>query len=144
MTAGSPLPRSPVAASRPRRLLVDALRLNAWFSVTTGAVALLGAVALDRTLGAPAPVLTLLGVGLVGYADLLRRAAAGSLDTTRIGRLAVAADLLWVVAAGAMLLVAPEVLTTAGRWTLAAVTLVVLDLAVVQAVGLRRMARSPR
>lgn len=118
--------------------LQSLLRANGAFSATSGAVLVLGAAALDTSLGLNAWLLFASGVGLVGYGAVLFAAARD--DAIGGGRFATAADLAWVVGATILLVGFPSVLTGAGRLALLLVTIVVGGFAVGQALALRREA----
>jgi hypothetical protein len=114
--------------------LRGALVANAVFSGTTG----IGAIALANvfagSLGPPAWSLRALGVGLVVFAAVVagESRAPRRRDTWRI----IAADVAWVATAVLIIMVSPGWLTGAGRATLAAVTVVVAVLALMQWRGL--------
>lgn len=134
--------RTAAAAASPSPLLARTLRLNAVLTAATGAASLAGAGVLSEPLGIPVWLLASLGVGLLGYAALLWNGSRTVPVPTAFGRFAVAADTAWVVGVVAILLAWPEAMTPAGRWTLGLLTLVVADLAIAQAIGLRRQGRA--
>lgn len=120
------------------RFLRSALYANGAFSTTSGVVLAAGASGLDEWLGLPAWLLLVTGVGLILYAAYLVSLARRPNTLAIAGRTAVAGDVGWVVlAVGAV--VGFDWLTDRGEWALLAVTLVVADLAVTQAIGLRRL-----
>lgn len=120
--------------------LETSLRLNAGFSILSGLAAVsLGAMS-DAPFGLAPWFLIVLGLGLVLYGVQL---AVGSRNPDRrpaVGRFAVAADSAWVIGAAVVLLFVPDALDGAGRVVLLLATLVVADLAIVQYLGLRRIA----
>ncbi len=119
------------------------LRLNAGFSLLTGAAAVVLGVVTDAPFGLAPWFLITLGLGLAIYGVQL---AAGARDRDRlgaIGRFAIAADSLWVVGAAVVLLFFPDTLDGAGRVVLLVATVVVAELAITQYLGLRRLSASP-
>lgn len=116
-----------------------ALKANAAFCASGGLVALGGAWVLSDPLGVPAPVLAAVGAVLIPYAALLlvwsRRRPFRRLE----GWMAVAGDLAWVIGSALILGLGPGSLTTAGVWVVGLVGLVVLDFALAQIIGLRRL-----
>jgi hypothetical protein len=60
---------------------------------------------------------------------------------TGIARFAVYADLAWVVGSAVLIFANLVPFTTAGKWTIAIIADVVLVFAILQYVGLRRVAR---
>ncbi len=121
------------------RLVRIALRGNAAFSALSGVASLAAAALWSDGLGVPAPVLVVLGLGLLPYAALLAR-FAGRPEVRAIEALvAVVADVGWVVGAAAILVGWPDAMSSAGRWALGLLTLVVADFAVTQWIGLRRL-----
>lgn len=121
------------------RLVRIALRGNAAFSAASGVAALVAAVAWPETLGVPAAVLVALGLGLLPYAALLAVFAGRPEVRPSEALLAVVADLAWVAGAAALLVGWPDAMSSAGRWALGLLTLVVADFAVTQWIGLRRL-----
>lgn len=115
-----------------------ALRANALFSGTCGAIFVLEAGALAQMIGAPAALLVTLGVGLLGFAGALVWTSLHS-DASRLileARLYCAADLAWVV--GSIPVVGLGWLEPVGSAGLVAVSAVVFSLAVAQWRGLGR------
>ena len=115
-------------------LLKRALAANAMFSGLTGFGTLALAGSLSDSLGPPAWSLRGLGAGLLVFAAMVAigARAPGKTGTWQI----IAADVSWVVAAAAIVAVAPSWLTEIGRGTVVAVTLVVAALAAAQWLGL--------
>ena len=115
-----------------------ALRNNALLSGVTGLTLLVGAAGLDTWLGANPWVLAGIGAGLIFYAIDLVIWARSPKWLRRGGRLAIAADGLWVI--GAVALIAfTDSLTFAGEAALGVVTVAVAALMVLQTFGLRRL-----
>lgn len=118
-------------------LLRTAMSTNAWFSALSGAVLVVGAPVLSGVFGVGPLMLALVGVMLVGYGVAL--AVSARSDSRRIlgGRVAVAADVGWIV--GAVGLIAgSDLLTVKGEIVLGLVSVVVIGFAAVQAAALRR------
>ena len=117
-------------------LLRTTLAANAAFSTACALVLTLAAWRLDGVLGVSAWVLLVLGVGLAGFGGFVAFTAA---RRWMPGAWAVlAADVAWIVGAGVVVIGFNELLTTAGVWALVAVTIVVLDFAIAEVLGLRR------
>ncbi len=112
-------------------LVVGASGLDGWLVV--------GASGLDGWLGVDARLLAAIGLGLVVYAADLMGWSRSPRWLVTGGRMAVVADLGWVVAAAA-LIAFTAVLTTQGEAALALVSVVIAALAAVQWMGLRKLA----
>lgn len=133
------------------RLLRRTLWGNAAFSVVSGAVLVacagpfaawathepLQVAGLDLAL-----VFELLGLGVVLFGALCGWAASRPAVPRGPARLIFAADIAWVVASAAVLML-PAAWTTIGIAGIAAVALVVADLAVLEYLGLRRLSAAP-
>ena len=123
-------------------MLSKAMLENALFSGASGLILIIGAaLGLDDWLGINAWLLVGLGVGLVIYAIDLSFFARSPRWLIPGGRMAVAADVAWVIAAVA-LIAFTAALSDAGEVALAAVSLIVAGFAVAQWIGLRRIAVS--
>ncbi len=120
-------------------LLSKAMKENAIFSGLAGLVLVVGASGLDGWLGVDARLLAAIGLGLVVYAADLMWWSRSARWLVTGGRMAVVADLGWVVAAAA-LIAFTAVLTTQGEAALALVSVVIAALAAVQWMGLRKLA----
>ena len=122
-------------------LLRRALLANAAFSGLTGLATLLAAPPLAVWLGLEdgAGTLRVLGAGLLLFAATLVQLARADRPNPRRAVAASAADTLWVVGSIALLLVAPGLLSSAGRWTVALIAVIVAVFAAAQATGVRRM-----
>ena len=119
-------------------LLRTTLTANAAFSTACALVLTLAAWRLDGVLGVSPWLLLVLGVALAGFGVFV---AITSARRWMPGAWAVlAADVTWVVTAAVVVVGFNELLTTAGVWALVAVTIVVLDFAVAEALGIRRAA----
>ena len=121
-------------------LLSKAMVDNALFSGLTGLILIGGAAWLDRWLGLNPWLLVALGVGLLIYAADLAWWSRSERWVVAGGRLAVIADIAWVITAIA-LIAFTAVLTTQGEVALAIVSLIIAVLAAAQRQGLRRMSR---
>lgn len=119
-------------------LLSRAMVENALFSGATGLVLVIGARWLSGWLVLNAWLLAALGVGLLLYAADLVWLSRSERFLLAGGRLAVVADIGWVIAAAA-LITFTAVLTTPGELALALVSLVVAGFAAAQWIGLRRL-----
>jgi hypothetical protein len=119
-------------------LLSRAMVDNALFSGGTGLVLVIGARWLDGWLGLNAWLLASVGVGLLVYAADLAWLSRSDRWLIPGGRLAVVADIGWVIAAAA-LIAFTAVLTTRGELALALVSVVVAGFAAAQWIGLRRL-----
>jgi len=117
-----------------------ALRGNAAFSTLSGLAALVFAGPLAPWLGVPdaAPWLRALGVGLVAFAAGLVWLASREEVPSGTAWGVVAADLGWVL--GTVPLVAADLLSRPGDWLAVGIADFVLLFAVLQAVGIRRLA----
>jgi hypothetical protein len=126
----------------PAALLRGSLRGNAAFSALSGLACLVAAGPLSVALGVPDPRwLAGLGVNLVAFAGLLGVLAARRPIHLPSTWIVVALDLLWVV--GTVPLVLADGLTRTGNLVAVAVADVVLVLALLQYLGIRRL-RAPR
>lgn len=125
--------------------LRKALLANGVFSGCSALVLLLAAGTVSRALGSVAPaILTVVGVLLALFSvDLVRQARS---ETLRPGRAlaATAADLVWVAGSAVLLIARPPALSGSGALLVGLVAVVVLVMALLQLVGLRRFARNRR
>jgi len=123
-------------------LLKNTLFSNSVFSFLSGVAFLLFSRAIAGFLGLSAPWIVLaLGVGLLVYGIELYLAARAEPLNTGIANFAVYADLAWVLGSAVLIFANLVPLTTAGKWAIAIVADVVLVFAILQYVGLRRLAR---
>lgn len=134
------------------RLLRRTLWGNAVFSVVSGAALAIFAVPFARA-AAQAPVtlmgldldlaivFELLGVGVIAFGALCAWVASRETLPQALARTIFAADLAWV--AGSVLVLAlPASWTTAGVVGIVVVAVIVADLAILEYLGLRRLAGS--
>lgn len=123
-------------------LLQRVMRGNAIFSTSSGAILIFAAPALARLMGIPWPLaLTITGVLLVAYGPTLWKLAARSGKETWPGWLAVILDILWVAGSAALVFGDWLPLTTAGIWIIVVLADIVAVFAVLQFIGIRRLAR---
>jgi uncharacterized membrane protein HdeD (DUF308 family) len=129
------------------RLLRRTLWGNAAFSVVSGAILAIFAGPFAR-LAAQAPVsvlgldlatiFVLLGVGVIAFGALCAWVASRDPLPEGWARMIFAADLAWV-AASVLVLAIPATWSVAGFVGIAAVALIVADLAILEYLGLRRL-----
>ena len=131
MTAAVSGARSEEARSQLPRIIGG----NGWFSLVSGVALVAGAFILDDWFVLPAWVIAFVGAALIPYGLMLRAAASAEPFDVRMAWLATIGDLAWVGAA-IVLIAIPDTMSTAGKWTLAAVSLAVLDFAILQLRGL--------
>lgn len=123
-------------------LLKNALLGNAVFSSLSGLGFVFFSKAIAAFLGISAAwVIIVIGVGLLGYGWQLYRAATASPLDSAFARFAVYADLAWVVLSAVLIFSGMVAFTTAGKWAIAAVADIVLVFAIVQYVGVKRLAQ---
>ena len=130
------------------RLLRRTLWGNAVFSVISGAALVAFATPFAR-LATEAPltvmgldlalVFELLGLGVVAFGAICAWAASRETLPRSWAQVIFAADIAWVVGS-ALVLMLPAAWTTAGIAGIAVVALIVADLAVLEYLGLRRLA----
>ena len=123
-------------------LLIKSLRANAVFSATMGSALLLASVPLSSWLGIETWISIGLGLGLIGFSGIL--VALAREPRPSLVRIVVLADVAWVVGAVIVIAAFPDLMSTAGFWALGVVSVIVVDLAVAQVVGLRRVERTLR
>jgi len=120
-----------------QRLLRNALRGNAAFSILSGLAFALGAGPLAGAIGlGDARILAVVGVQLLAFAALLVFVASRETIHLPTATAIVCADLAWV--AGTVPVVTLDVLNRAGAIAAVAVADVVLVFAILQLVGVRR------
>ena len=123
---------------QPGLLLQVALVANAGFSGLCGALLATESAGLDGWLGVDRRVLLALGFALLGYAALLLLGAARRSLMREVGRIAVFADVSWVIGATVAIELS-HALTSQGSVALVLVTAAVAVLAAAQWLGLRRL-----
>ncbi len=135
------------------RLLRKSMQFNAVFSLLSALTCLFFSegVAVFIGLGADAgPEIIGLGISLLIFAGFLfaassERSAGKQQFLVRAGAIIIVLDILWVVSSAYVLLRALMPLNLVGQWTVAIIALLVLDFAILQSLGLRRvgLANSP-
>lgn len=129
------------SAERGAPLLVRALRANGVFSGLSGVILIIAAPALAPIAGIPWPTaITVTGFLLLPFGFALWRLAGRSDLQPALGQVAVILDVLWVAGSMALLLGGWLPLTIAGKWIIALLADVVGLFAVLQFLGLRRLA----
>lgn len=122
-------------------LLKTALLGNSAFSFISGLAFVLFSGAIAGFLGlSPAWIILALGIGLLLYGAQTFLAAREPVNQN-LARFAVYADVIWVVASGVLTFTGIVPFTTAGKWAIAIVADIVLVFAILQYVGLKRMAK---
>ena len=125
--------------TRPTRLSIPlgtVLLTNAVFCFVSAVVLVAAAAPLGAFMGVDPWILVTAGAALLGWAVFVFANARRSEPSVRLTWLTIGGDLLWVLAAIAIIL-APDLLTTGGKWVLGIVTMAVADLATFQWLGLR-------
>ncbi len=123
-------------------LLKNALYGNSAFSFISGlAFALFSGVIADFLGIAASWIILVLGLGLMFYGWQIFTAARAEPVNTGVARFAVVADLAWVALSALLIFANLANFTTEGKWAIAAVADVVLVFAILQYVGLRRLAK---
>lgn len=119
-------------------LLKKTLLANALFSDLCGVIMLLGATTIAPLIGLNSPmILAFIGIDLMVYGVWLFFTARRAEPNLTLAKIAVAADVAWVI--GAAIVIWLGVLNTTGNLILAGVTDVVLLFAILQWVGIRRL-----
>lgn len=119
-------------------LLKKTLLANALFSDLCGVIMILGATTIAPLIGLNSPmILAFIGIDLMVYGVWLFFTARRAEPNLTLAKIAVAADVAWVI--GAAIVIWLGVLNTTGNLILAGVTDVVLLFAILQWVGIRRL-----
>ena len=128
-------------SSDKQRLLRRALQGNALFSVVSGVVILSANQTLVEFLGLPSNAsLTVLGIGLLGYAGWLLWNARREKITIVNAWIAVILDMVWVLGSYALLFAVK--FSSGGKWAVVLVAELVFLFGLMQWMGLRRIGRS--
>jgi hypothetical protein len=132
---------------KPDSFLRRSLMGNATFSTLTGLTCILFPADVSESLdltGKAESELLLLGIALIGFAATLFSLASSLFNVNQkpliaAAKIIIAADGLWVL--GSIILMATSLLplNAFGMWTVAIVALFVLDFAILQTIGLRRL-----
>ncbi|HEY5730073.1 MAG TPA: hypothetical protein VIS72_08480 [Anaerolineales bacterium] len=123
-------------------LLKNALYGNSIFSLTSGLAFVVFSKAIAFCLGLSASwVILALGAGLILYGWQIYAAAKAEPINTSFAQFAVYADLVWVLGSAILIFTNLVAFTTPGKWGIAIIADIVLVFAILQYVGLRRMAR---
>jgi len=124
-------------------LLRKALYGNSAFSFLSGLAFLLFSKAIAAFLGlSSAWIILALGIGLILYGIEIYVAAKANPVHKGIATFAVYADLAWVLASAVLIFANLVAFTTAGKWAIAIVADIALVFAILQFVGLRRLANN--
>ncbi|MFB3051858.1 MAG: hypothetical protein ACE1Z0_07715, partial [Acidimicrobiia bacterium] len=118
-------------------LIRASLFANAVFSMVTGAIAIAFASRLAEFMGLAPVVLTVVGVGVVGFGLAILWTARRETVDLRLARLTVILDIGWVVTGAIVIVGFPGLISTGGGWLLAAVSAVIGVFAVLQGLGIR-------
>jgi hypothetical protein len=122
-------------------LLKKALTGNAVFSVVSGLAILFANRWLVKFLGLPDKVsLAILGVSLIAYAAILWLNARRPTIKITDAWIAVIMDAVWVMGSYVLIFVVP--FSVGGKWVVALVAELVLAIAIVQWLGIRKIRKS--
>ena len=123
-------------------LLRNVLFGNSAFSFTSGLASVLFSKSIADFLGLSASwIILALGVGLILYGIEIFLAARAEPVNKALATFAVYADLAWVLGSAVLIFANLVDFTTAGKWAIAIIADIVLVFAILQYVGLRRVAR---
>lgn len=123
-------------------LLRNALFGNSAFSFVSGLASVLFSNSIANFLGLSASwIILVLGVGLILYGIEIFLAARAEPVNKTLATFAVYADLAWVLGSAVLIFANLVDFTTAGKWAIAILADIVLVFAILQYVGLRRLAR---
>lgn len=127
------------SATRNDQLLRRALMANTAFCALSGVIfAAASSWVGDRT-GIDPTLVRVLGIGLVVYAAVLFKWSSREILRPAEAWMAIAGDVIWVVATLGLLAVFTDEFTTTGIVVTIVLALIVGDFATVQWIGLRRM-----
>lgn len=123
-------------------LLRNALYGNSIFCTTSGLAFALFSDPIAAFLGLSASwVILVLGIGLMLYGIEVFMFARKESISEGFAKFVIGADLAWVLGSAALIFTNLVAFTTPGKWGIAIVADIVLVFAIMQYVGLRRMAR---
>lgn len=122
--------------------LRNALLSDSVLSIISGVAFLLFSKAIAGFIGLRASsIILVLGIGFIVYSAELFLAARSEPVNTRVARFAIYANLAWVLGSALLIFANIVPFTTAGKWAIAIIADIVLVFAILQYVGLRRLAR---
>lgn len=122
----------------PSTFLRNVLRGNALFSLVSGLAFALFYQPIGHFIGIKPLIITLVtGLILIGFSGLVWFAAGRESISRKLVWLIIDLDLLWVI--GTVIMLIAGGYTYAGSWIMGLLSLVVLDFAVAQFIGLRRL-----
>lgn len=123
-------------------LLKNALFANSAFCFTSGLAFVLFSGAVASFLGLSAPrIVLILGAVLMLYGVEVFYFARKEQISRAFATFVIGADIAWVLASAMLVFTKLVAFTTAGTWAIALVADIVLVFAIVQTVGLRRLAK---
>jgi hypothetical protein len=123
-------------------LLRNALFGNSAFSFASGVVCVLFSKGIANFLGLSATwIILALGVGLILYGIEIFLAARAEPVNKAFATFAVYADAAWVLGSAVLIFANLVDFTTTGKWAIAIIADIVLVFAILQYLGLRRLAR---
>jgi hypothetical protein len=126
-----------------QKLLRNSLIGNAVFSMLSAAIILASGEWLSRFLGLHDHVaLTVLAVGLIGYAFILLVNARRPEIKISDAWTAVVLDAVWILGSYVLIFVVP--FTAGGKWLIVAIAEIVFCFALLQSLGIRRVRKSER
>jgi len=132
-----------ISSTQNNSLLRHALLGNSIFCFLSGLDFVLFSGAVARFLGLSSPtVIFVLGIGLIAYALVVFSQSRRQPLNLSFARLAIIADVLWVLGSAVLIFTDPVAFTTAGKWSIVIVADIVLVFTILQFVGLRRIANS--
>lgn len=121
-------------------LLRNTLRLNALFSLLSGAAFILAPGFIGPFIGLPYPAaFVIAGISLLPFAYGVYRVSGAKPITTNAARTIIVMDVSWVILSALFLWLMWSQLTVAGRWFVAIQADIVALFAVMQVVGVRRL-----
>jgi hypothetical protein len=131
-----------VASPGQRTWLRNVLFVDALFCALGGVVFAVGATPLATLTGMSAAFVVVIGVGLVVWATVPFMAARREPTNPGTVMFVVVVNVAWVVASIILLIADPFLLTTEGKWFTLIIADAVAALAVLQYIGVRRLART--
>jgi hypothetical protein len=119
--------------------LRSALRANGIFSAVSSILLIVLALPLSILTGIQPPViLVIVGLLVLPFAVLLLWATSRPTIDRRLAGATIVLDAIWVMASIAILIIGWPPLTTAGKWLVGILALIVANFAIWQSVGLMR------